>query len=113
MLDGLFEPGLSTPPVGGLVGSIAVDGGPEPAADGVAIGGEELVGVAMVGSPEAGEGLLGGLIGFTEGGGACGSVVGALGGLRRRGGGACATGGAVALSGGLGGGELLGDGGGG
>lgn len=87
-LDGLFETGVSIPIVGGVTGSFVVDGGPKPGADGVATGGEELVGVGIVGSAETGEGLVGGMMGFTVGGGACGSVVGALGGLLFRGGGA-------------------------
>lgn len=59
--------------VGGVVvGSLGLDGGPEPGVDGVEEGGEGVVGVVgMVGSPEVGEGLVGGLMmGLTEGGGA-------------------------------------------
>lgn len=55
--------------VGGAVGSLGVDGGPESGVDGVVKeGGEGLLGaVGTVGSPEAGEGLVGGLMmGLTE-----------------------------------------------
>lgn len=68
----MFGAGFEIPNVGWVVGLSAVSEGAEPGADGV--GGEVLVELGMIGSPEAGEGLVGGVMTLAEGGGACGSA---------------------------------------